>query len=67
MMVAKLRQIRKARGMTQDQLAKATGINRVTIAKYETMKIDPRLEQAERLAAALGVTVNELINGELAS
>lgn len=65
-MVANLRHIRKQRGMTQEQLAKASGINRVTIAKYEALKVDPRMEQAERLANVLGVTVNELIGKESA-
>lgn len=60
-MIAKLRDIRKQRGMTQEQLAKATGIHRVTIARYETQKIDPTTECAKKLAAALGVTVDELI------
>lgn len=60
-MIANLREIRKARGMTQEQLAKATGIHRVTIAKYEAQNVDPTIENAERLASALGVTVDELI------
>lgn len=60
-MVAKLREIRKAKGMTQEQLAKASGIHRITIAKYEAGKVDPKTENAERLAAALGVTVDDLI------
>lgn len=60
-MVAKLREIRKAKGMTQEQLAKASGIHRITISKYEAGKVDPKTENAERLAAALGVTVDDLI------
>lgn len=65
-MVANLRHIRKQRGMTQEQLAKASGINRVTIARYEALKVDPCMERAERLANVLGVTVNELIGKESA-
>ena len=48
-MVAKLKEIRKARGMTQEQLAKASGIHRVTIAKYEAQSVDPSTENAEKL------------------
>lgn len=66
-MVNKLREIRKARGMTQIQLANHTGINRVTIARYETDKIWPTLRNAEKLADALGVTLNELIGKEVSA
>lgn len=60
-MIAKLKEIRKLRGMTQEQLAKASGIHRVTIAKYEAQSVDPSIENAEKLASVLGVTVDALI------
>jgi transcriptional regulator with XRE-family HTH domain len=60
-MVNKLREIRKRKGMTQEALSKAAKINRVNIAKYETGVSSPTLKSAEKLAAALGVTVDELI------
>lgn len=60
-MVSNLKEIRKAKGMTQAQLAKAAKIHRITIAKYEAGRVDPTLNSAEKLAAALGVTVDELI------
>ena len=63
-MIAKLREIRKARGMTQEQLAKVSGIHRITIARYETGKIDSTLQNAEKLANALCVTVDDLIGKE---
>lgn len=60
-MIANLRTIRKLRGMTQEELAKVSGIHRVTIAKYEAMTVDPTVEAAEKIANALGCTVNDLI------
>lgn len=60
-MVNNLREIRKAHGMTQEELSAFSGVNRVSIAKYETGKSDPSLETAKRLADALGVTVDDLI------
>lgn len=57
----KLREIRKLKGMTQATLSAFTGVNRVSIAKYETGKTEPSLKTAEKLALALGVTVDELI------
>lgn len=60
-MVANLKDIREQRGLTQEALARATNIHRVTIAKYETGEVDPKIENALKLAEALGVTVDELI------
>lgn len=56
-----LKQLREARGLTQDQLAEMTGINRVSIARYETTDRGMTLDSAQRLAEALGCTVDELI------
>jgi len=66
-MTYKLREIRKLRGMTQTELAQAAQIHRVTIAKYEAGQCAPSVDRAERLANALGVTVDELIGKEEAS
>lgn len=60
-MLRNLRAVRNARKMTQGELAAASGINRVTIARYETDQQDATIENACRLAAVLGVTVDELI------
>ena len=62
-MVANLKQIRMSRLMTQAELANATGINRVTIAKYEAGTMDPTIEKAKKLADTLGVTIDELVAG----
>ena len=60
-MATNIRAIRKARGMTQMELAKASGIHNITICKYEVGEVIPSLKNAEKLAKALGVTVNDLI------
>lgn len=60
-MVDNLRAIRETRGLTQNELAEATKIHRVTIAKYEKGLVDPTLENAKKMADALGVTVDDLI------
>lgn len=61
-MIYKLREIRKARGMTQEALSQAAMINRVNIAKYESGKSAPSLKSVVKLAQALSVTVDELID-----
>lgn len=60
-MVNNLKAIREDRGLTQNELAEAANIHRVTIAKYEAGQVDPTLENAKKMADVLGVTVDELI------
>lgn len=59
--IASLAQARKARGMTQDQLAAASGVHRVTIARIETGTASPKAATLKRLADALGVLVDDLM------
>lgn len=54
---------RKARGMTQADLANAAGISLASLGGYESKKREPHMSQAVRLAKALGMTVPELLFG----
>ena len=65
-MTYNLREIRKQRGMTQSDLARAAQIHRVTIARYESGQCVPSVDKALRLASALGVSLDALINRESA-
>lgn len=56
-----IKALREAKGMTQVQLAEAAGIHRVTIARYETTDIGMTVDSAQRIANALGCTVDELL------
>ena len=58
-----LRALRKARKMTQAELAQASGINRVAIAKYEAGKVEPGAKSILRLTKALGVSTDALLKG----
>lgn len=57
----RIRYCRKARKMTQDQLAAACGIHPVSIRKYETDKMQPLPEQVQRIADALNVSYFALV------
>ena len=57
----RIKLIREACGLTQFELSERTCIHRVTIARYETGDIGISLENAAKIAAALGCTVNDLI------
>lgn len=52
---------RRAKGMTQSQLAAAAGICEKMIWEYETGRVNPQLETAALLAGALGITLDEMI------
>lgn len=61
----RIRDVRKAAGMTQAQLAKSLGVNRATLSRYESGDIDPPSSQLQRIADVLGVDIRELTgNGE---
>lgn len=55
-----LRELRKQRGMTQDELAKALGVSRQTINAIENDKYNPTLELALRLARYIDIPVEKL-------
>ena len=55
-----IRALRKALGLSQEELAKACGVSRQTINAIENNKYDPTLALAFHLAKTLGPTVDEL-------
>jgi len=55
-----LRDLRKARGLSQVELADAIEVSRQTIIAIEADKYDPSLPMAYRLAAFFDVPVEEL-------
>lgn len=57
----RIRYFRKDRNMTQDKLAELTGIHPVSIRKYETNKMQPQIEQIERIASILDVNVSAIV------
>lgn len=58
----KIREVRKAAKITQEELAQKLGVNRATISKYESGTIDLPTSQLYRIADALGVLVTQLID-----
>jgi transcriptional regulator with XRE-family HTH domain len=59
----RLRELRKAKGLTQDALERLTGIKRNQLSCYENCHFVPSLEILERLAVALGVPLWQLFYG----
>jgi transcriptional regulator with XRE-family HTH domain len=54
-------QLREARGLSQQQMAKIAGVPRATWAHLESGHANPTLSVLNRAAAALQVTIEELI------
>ena len=59
-----IRKLREEKGMTQLQLAEATGVSDKAVSKWETAKGLPDITLIEPLAKALGVSVMELMSGD---
>ena len=51
----KLKQLRKAKGMTQEQVAEKVDITRSTISNYEIGRRTPHLKDLSAIAAVYGV------------
>ena len=57
----KIRELRTAANLSQEQLAEIASLNRVTIAKYETGRVEPGAQALSRIADALGVSADILL------
>ena len=60
--ITNLAKIRKSKGLTQTELATLSGVPRVSIARYETGKVSPNVRVLERLAKALNVPIDDLVD-----
>lgn len=58
----RVRNYRKAQGLTQEALAKAIGVSKTTITGYELGYREPDVEKIKLLSDALGVTGDDLLN-----
>jgi transcriptional regulator with XRE-family HTH domain len=56
-----LRHRRKVRGMSLDDLAKASGVSRAALSQIETCKTNPTVGLLWKIAVGLGIPIAELI------
>ena len=59
-----IKSLRESRNLTQAELAEQLGVSSKTVSKWETAKGLPDITLLQPLAAALGVSVIELMNGQ---
>ena len=56
----RIKDMRKEKGLTQKELAKKTGLSIASIQGYEQGKYKPKIEQLEKLSAALECSLYDL-------
>ena len=59
----KLQELRKQKGLTQEELAQALFVSRTAVSKWESGRGYPNLESLKAIADFFGVTVDELLSG----
>ena len=59
----RLKVLRKRAGLTQEEFANAVKVSMMTVCRWEWGQRAPRLEEIKRIAQALNVTDDELLNG----
>ena len=60
----KIKELRKAKGLTQDQLARVARLLRPNLARIEAGKHRPTMDTLEKIAAALKVPLVELVRAD---
>ncbi len=58
----KLQQLRKSKGLTQEELAQAIFVSRTAVSKWESGRGYPNIDSLKELAKYFSVTVDELIS-----
>lgn len=56
----RIKELRKARGLTQDELAQKLKVSRQTINSLEKGRYDPSITLAYRLARSFDLTIEEV-------
>ena len=56
----RVEELRKAKGIRQEDFAKAMGVSRQTISSLETGRYNPSLQLAHKIAVYFGLTIEEV-------
>jgi len=60
----RIRELREAAGLAQDELANLAGLSRVAVGAIERGAMAPKIDTLEKLSAALDISLPELVNVE---
>ena len=62
----KLQELRKAKGMTQEELAEVLYVSRTAISKWESGRGTPSIESLKQLSAFFSISIDDLLSAEKA-
>ena len=60
----KLQELRKTKGLTQEELAEALYVSRTAISKWESGRGYPSIDSLKQISSYFSVTIDELLSGE---
>jgi len=60
----KLQELRKSRGLTQEELAEALYVSRTAVSKWESGRGYPSIDSLKELSSYFSVTIDDLLSGE---
>ena len=60
----KLQELRKNRGLTQEELAEALYVSRTAISKWESGRGYPSIDSLKEISAYFSVSIDDLLSGE---
>ena len=60
----KLQELRKAKGLTQEELAKELYVSRTAVSKWESGKGYPNIDSLKEISKFFSVTIDELLSSE---
>jgi transcriptional regulator with XRE-family HTH domain len=63
----RIRQIRKQKGLTQDQVAEAAGIDSKSLSRIECNRFNPAIDTLQALAVALDVGIKDFFDQDAES
>ena len=60
----KLQELRKQRGLTQEELAEALYVSRTAVSKWESGRGYPSIDSLKEISAYFSVSIDDLLSGE---
>ena len=59
----KLQELRKKKGLTQEELAEILFVSRTAVSKWESGRGYPNIESLKAISAFFGITIDKLLSG----
>lgn len=60
----KLQELRKQKGLTQEELAQALWVSRTAVSKWESGRGYPSIDSLKQIAKFFSITIDELLSGD---